>query len=341
MIGALRPWPDLKILVFKVNQLGDNVVFLPVVQALHSRHPGWELVLLTTPVAAPLYEGVRTILTPKDAFNNAWKKPWKLAELFLRLRKEKADASLIADDQSNVAHLLALLAGGAVRVGTRRPFIKLKKSVTHAVRIEAPERVATLNWETGRTLALALGDADWPARPPAPDLGHLLGDVVPAAGRVIIHPGASKPYQRWFPERFAQLADRLAERSEVFWIDEAGGVELSPAVKRVSPASLKEFVRLLGSASLFVGNNSGPMHLASALGRPSVILNGPSNPAWDPFWHSERFLMLRDGSLPCLPCDPFPQGRGGCTNFARPMACMKSWSVDAVHELCRSWIAKF
>lgn len=67
----------MTLVIFKVNQLGDNVVFLPVVQALSAALPGWKIVVMTSPVAARLYEvtcpqvDVRTIKTA--ASDGAWR----------------------------------------------------------------------------------------------------------------------------------------------------------------------------------------------------------------------------------------------------------------------------
>ena len=127
----------MNLAIFKVNQLGDNVVFLPVVQALRARFPEWRLFLLTSPVAVELFTGDlapdRILVTPTPVFNGAWKRPLELLRLALRLRRERCDASLIANDQGNVAHLLALAAGGKVRVGMRPHFIKMRGGLTEIV----------------------------------------------------------------------------------------------------------------------------------------------------------------------------------------------------------------
>ena len=113
---------SMTLLVFKVNQLGDNVVFLPVVQALVTAHPDWRIVVMTSPAAARLYEvccpkvELRVFETAK--FNGAWRKPWRLARMARELRTLRPDACLLGDDQGNVAHLLARLSGANWR---RRP----------------------------------------------------------------------------------------------------------------------------------------------------------------------------------------------------------------------------
>jgi ADP-heptose:LPS heptosyltransferase len=311
---------------------------------LRALYPQWQLHLFTSPVAVELFAAhlrpEEMLVMPTRAFNDAWKRPPMLLRLLAQAWRERFDASLLADDQGNVAHFLARWTGGRTRVGIRPEFIKVRGSLTDVVTPLAGLKIAQLNWEIARVLVERLGGREWPATPPPPDLRHLTGDAQPIAGRIVIHSGASLAYKRWFAERFQALASRLAERFEVIWIEqpETKGLELPPAVRRVSPGSLGEFVRLLRSASLLIGNNSGPMNLAAALGCPSVILSGPSNLVWDPLWHPERCLILRDTSLPCLPCDGPVRPAQVCRNTASPMACMAHWSVEEVHRLSCAWI---
>ena len=116
------------------------------------------------------------------------------------------------------------------------------------------------------------------------------------------------------------------------WISLGEDAALSEAVQRVKTNTLDDLVRVIAGAKLFVGNNSGPMHVAAALGTPGVILIGPSSPRWDPVWHRERFELLREPRMSCQPCDSATKPANRCLNTQMPMACLNRWSVDAVHE---------
>ena len=337
----------MKLAIFKVNQLGDNVVFLPVVQALRARFPAWPLFLLTSPVAAELFTGdlppAQMLIMPTPVFNGAWKRPPELLRLTRRLRRERCDASLIANDQGNVAHFLSLAAGGKVRVGLRPPFIKVPGGLTEIVQLPEDLPAARINWELARVLVQRLTGEPWPELPPPPELRHFTGDAQPIPRRIVIHPGASQAYKRWFPDRFQALARRLAGDFEVIWIEqeETRALALPPTVARVAPGSIRALTHLLRTAHLFIGNNSGPMNLAFALGCPSLILTGPSPLIWDPFWFPERMQMLRATSVPCVPCDGVARPALVCRNTAEPMACMAFWSVDEVHRRSVEWIERW
>ena len=338
----------MKLAIFKVNQLGDNVVFLPIVQTLRRLRPEWKLFVFTSPVAAELFSAdlppTQMLAMPTREFNGAWKHPLTLLRLSARARRENFDASLLANDQGNVAHFLARLAGGKVRVGAQPDFIKVSGGVTKIIALPPELKIAQANRELARALVRRIGgDVPWPETPPSPDLSHLAAGASPREGRIVIHPGASLAYKRWPPERFAALANRLAEKFEVLWIEqpELPAPDLTRAVTRVTPATLASFVRTMRTATLFIGNNSGPMNIASALGCPSVIISGPSHPVWDPMWFPERCLIFRDEALACLPCDSPERPVLTCQNAAAPMACMARWTVDEVHRRSVEWIERW
>lgn len=324
----------MTLLVFKVNQLGDNVVFLPVVQSLVAAHPDWRIVVLTSPTAARLYEvccpqvELRVFETAK--FNGTWRQPWRLMQMVAQLRGLKPDACLLGDDQGNVAHLLARLSGAQVCVGPQTSHVRLNALLQQRIAMEETEAVASHNWRIARS------KFELPEVMPAPDLSAFGSD---ASGAIVIHAGASREYQRWPMKNFVELANRLAKTQAVRWITQADDAGLSDAVQRVKTKSLDELVRLIAGAKLFVGNNSGPIHIASACSTPGVILIGPSSPRWDPVWHREKFDLLREPRLSCQPCDLPTKPANRCLNSAAPMACLNRWSVDAVHErvikLCR------
>ena len=328
--------------VFKTNYLGDNVVFLPVVQTLRARYPDWRITLITAPAVAPLYAAdiaVADLLTVEpETLKRMWHHPAAFGGWWSELRRRKIDASLVSYDQSSVAHALAWLAGGCPRVGAAELRIRLQGTLTQDVSRSKEWSIARWNWEIARTLVAALGKSDWPAEPSVPDLSHLLAGASVVPQHVVIHAGSKWEYTRWPQERFIELAGRLARDHEVWWIyaPELPPCAVPARVRLVESQDLGTLVRLLAGAALFVGNNSGPMHIANALGVPLVVISGPTDFAWDPAWHDGRATVLRTAGLACLPCDKVPFAAGRCQNAAEPLACMKRWSVSAVEAACRN-----
>ena len=162
-------------------------------------------------------------------------------------------------------------------------------------------------------------------------------------GRFIaVHAGASFPGRRWQPERFAAAIDRIAARTGLGVVlvggpDEAEAtdrildVAKTPVVNLAGALALETLLALLKEARLFIGNESGPMHMAAAAGTPVVGLFGLTNPArWGPV--GVPSILLR----PSMPCDCI--GGDLCRRTDPSKACCV-WRlevapvVDAVLEL--------
>jgi ADP-heptose:LPS heptosyltransferase len=321
----------MNLVLFKVNALGDNVAFVPVVQALRDHVPQARILLCTTPGEATLYSGPRGAheihTAAKRDFDKAYRNPLRLLALARRIRAFRPGASLVAFDQANVAHLLARWSGAGLRIGATLDHVRVRGGVTHEVARPADASPLTWNWEMGRALAAGLGaGVRWPERAPAPDLGFLSGAAaprVPGRRRVVLHPGSGKRLNQWGRERFAAVARALARDAEVVWVEHGPSAMQAPQeCTSARPAGLGDLAALLRTADLFVGNNSGPMHLAGALGVRGVCVAGPSAPGWDPLWNRASWTVLRHPSLSCGPCEHIDRELRGCANTGEPLVCL-------------------
>jgi ADP-heptose:LPS heptosyltransferase len=330
----------VKFLVGKVNQLGDNIVFLPIVQQLVKDFGYGQLLVLTSPKASQLYNSFlppeHIISCPTNKFNSAWKHPAFLFDTIRKVRKFAPTVAILAQDQGNIGHLVSLLSGAKVRYGSPRPFIRIRNGITHPV--EVPDGISHALWGW-KILATFYEDIQMPlpALPPPPNLPL----QSKAIGKVdfTIHAGGSLQHKRWHSERYVQLANLLSNEYSVRWIEtpEVESDGLGPQIERAVTPTIGDLVSSLNESRVFVGNNSGPMNICSALGTPGVIFCGPSPKSWDPYWHRDRFLILRDESLPCICCEPETGPLDRCINFRYPMACMDLWTTNAVLEYCRQW----
>jgi ADP-heptose:LPS heptosyltransferase len=319
------------------------VCFLPVLQKLQASPARPRLFVWSTPAARPVLDfsaDVAIMDMPLARFNGAWKDPGLLWRILREIRSARPAACLLDSDQGNVAHLAALLSGATIRVGANQPGVRLNRFLTARVAHQRGSSFPQWCWDIGRTFArIALGET-WEETPPPPDLAHLLkGAKAPAPSKsILIHPGASREYQRWPLGRFIDLAGRLASDYDVTLIrpTELPFSEAPRGVTLFEPESIASLARIINSSALFIGNNSGPMHIAAALGIPRVILSGPSHPMWDQKWWAERSRILRRDELPCISCDRNHHD-SRCHNAAEPLACMQRWSVDAVAKIARDW----
>ncbi len=156
-----------------------------------------------------------------------------------------------------------------------------------------------------------------------------------------IHPGGYYPTQRWLTERFAEVADRLIEKYKAR-IVLMGGPKEEKIIQQISTHManqplvfldhpLGELLALLQSCHLLICNNSGPLHMASALGTLTVSTMGPTLPErWQP--QGEKHIVIRK-NLPCIPCN-----EGYCR--LKTLECMKLITVKDMLEAAETQISK-
>ena len=118
----------------------------------------------------------------------------------------------------------------------------------------------------------------------------------PEPRAAVIHAVAATPQKTWAAEHFLAIAAHLAQCGFSPVFIGARDDDLVPFRQfRTLQSSLSEIKRLLASAALFVGNDSGPAHMAAAFGVPSIVIFGPSDPAiWGP-WRTPGEVVAADG----------------------------------------------
>jgi ADP-heptose:LPS heptosyltransferase len=150
---------------------------------------------------------------------------------------------------------------------------------------------------------------------------------------VAIHPGAFYETQRWPAEYYAALADRImgTGRLKAILFGGPGDVKIvdrilsmtRSRIVRCITADIRWFAALLSNCRLLVCNNSGPLHVASALEVPTVSFMGPTvKELWSPVGQGHK--VLRADDLPCIGCNEgsCPKGKHECMRLITPAAVM-------------------
>lgn len=334
-----------RILVVKLADMGDLLTAIPALRALRESFSQARIDALVTPHSAPILEGsplVDEVLTfEKHQYDSLMStaKPsslWSLMRLWRSLRSRNYDWLFI------LHHLttrwgtlkyagLALSTGAGERIGLdngRGWFLTQRvKDLGFGGRHEVEYWLEVMGLVGAKTENLNL-----PVSEGAVEKAQAL---LRGSGRwrenkplVAIHPGSGEHSlaRRWPPDRFAQVADALIERygSQVALLGGPDEAELAQYVASLmhyeaidlgGKTSIPVLAALLRLSRLFVGNDSGVMHLASAVGTPVVAIFGPSNPlAWGPWGPSHEVVQI---DLECSPCiyRGFQLGRlEGCEN---------------------------
>jgi ADP-heptose:LPS heptosyltransferase len=299
-----------KLLVIELWGMGDLVIASPFLQAASEKY---DVTLLAKPYAQDLqprfWPSVKVVpfVAPWSAFEHkynffAW--PWlQIFRLWKQLRAERFDYGVSAHWPGSVRragdprdHLLLLL----VRVKTRLGFPRFGSQYFLSKPLKAPEPTAH-RYENWQVMGQALG-LDLPRR-------EKLGlPVAHSDGDILVHTGAGQPVRVWPLERYRNVVNRL--RAKGFHIQVAcdpdqerwwrGVGEQNLAV----PRTVGALIALLEKAGAFVGNDSGPGHLASFCGVPTFTIFGPQLPEWfAPLHPASEWL---DGkACPYKPCSDY------------------------------------
>ncbi len=308
--GAIRTIPWMldraairSILLMRLSAVGDVVNTLPAVSAVRAAFPEARIGYLVEDKAAEVVVGHPDLDEAIVFPNRRWKgralRPATWVEAARHARRIRAAGyGVLVDFQGNLkGGLHAALSGIPVRIGFARGHSREGSHRFTNVHVAPPsERI--LRAEKFLSLLAPLGvvapDLVWKL-PPRPESERAVGEFLRGlgcehGGYVLLHPGTSAhgAEKRWPPERFAALARRIDEelglRVLVAW--GPGELPMAEEIARGSRASvametrsLLDLAELLSRARLFVGADSGPLHLASAVGAPSVALFGPKDPA--------------------------------------------------------------
>lgn len=338
--GTRRAWSQARrVLALRLDNLGDLLMTTPALAAIReSLPPEARLTLLTSPAgaaAAAHLPFVDELLvfdapwvgggTPKTAIG--------LAEtaLLLRLADGAYDAAVIftvCTQSALPGALLCRMAGIPLVLAHNRenPYALLSDwiaepdhvadTMRHEVRRQL-DLVAAVGWRTDdERLRFELRQADR-ARVAA---ALAAAGVAPRRRYALLHPGASAASRRWPAERFAGVGRALAAAGLAVLVAGDGADEplcaavlagMRGAGRTIGPTTLGELAALIAGAELLVGNNSGPVHLAAAVGTPVLVLYAQTNPQHTPWRVPARVLSHAVACRWCLK-SRCPQVHHGC-----------------------------
>ncbi len=291
--------PYQKILLIKPSSLGDVVMALPALSALRRSFPQAQISWLVRPEFAPLIEGHphldEIILFNRKLHGKAWYCPAAardLLRLVSRLRQSRFDAVLDLQGLLRTG-LLSWLSGCKQRFG---PHWREMAHLFYTTSIP-PRREWIHVVDYYRKLVETMGGTNFgaefvlPEKPTAVAAARelLARRSIDSQRYAIVIPGSAQVSKCWPAERFAALVDRLASehglavaatggKSESAMIEGIRRLATHPPVNLAGRTSLPELVEVLRGAKLVISNDTGPGHIAAALGRPLVMMFSWSNP---------------------------------------------------------------
>ena len=278
---------NARVAVIRLRSLGDCVLTTPALSLLKQARPDLEVAVVVEDSFAPLFAGnsdIDHILAPSAGELSRWR-----PDLTLNLHGGTRSVQLTVATRS------------AIRAG----FAHFRFQAVYNVRIPRAQEI--LGCERKVHTAEHLASAMFYLGVPVQEIPRAR---LVASGReengpyAVLHPVAAAPEKTWPAANFLELAAHIERDPGLEPVFIGGPGEDLSAFRRyrtISGARLEDIKRLLSCAALFIGNDSGPAHMAAAFGLPVVVMFGPSDPEiWHP-WKTESAVLADRQSIANIP----------------------------------------
>jgi len=297
----------MRLLVVKLSSIGDVVHTLPAVAAVRRSRPDIRISWAVDSRASAILHGSPVIddLVEIDSANANG--PLKRIASFRHAMRRNGDEppDVAIDFQGLIkSGLVAYSSQARRRVGFESADLREPASrffLNDQVKTSHIDHVIEKNIELVRAslgISIEPGRYEFPVHIPSDDEAYIDNQLAGEENFAILNPGGGWPTKMWAAHRFGMLADWLLDEFGMNSIITFGPTEehLAAAVAEASrsraaralPATLKQFTALSRRARLFIGGDTGPLHLAAASGTPIVGLYGPTSPARNgPFDHRD------------------------------------------------------
>ncbi len=319
-----------KILIVRLSAIGDVVHVLPALRSLRSNFPDSKITWLVEDKASDILAGHPDIDEVITFPRKKWQ--WNILKInkitntvievfsfYKKLRKDYYD--LVIDFQGNLkSGVMTLMTGSENRIGFERGYCKEFNYLFTTHRIRPPHK-RMHKIDKNLTLLGGLGIETSFHRPEIPvskaDEKYIskflrtnINDSLPI---IIVQPCTSRfgSYKQWPVSNYALLADKILESYEANVIFSWGPGEINVVKKIVrnmkhkalvacKTKSIKQLIELIRRADLFIGGDTGPLHIASILDIPTVGIYGPKDPVIYGPYHGKAVVVRKE--LWCSPC---------------------------------------
>ncbi len=317
--------------MIRLSAIGDVVRTLPCLAVLKNHFPSarisWMVEEKSSDILLGQPELAEILVFPRTAWaerleRGSWLSLGKEGIPFIRKLRQKQFDLVIDFHGILKSGILSMLSGAGVRVGFEKGFCKEWNYLFNNRRVSLPNGPIS-RFERNLRLLQGVGlDTRRSNLTPhiSPEDLRYATDFLKKQGLlaqyplIAIHPGTSEKtrYKRWFPEDYARLADGLFNElgasilltwgpEERETAERVRSLMRSPAVVSCPTRSLKQLAGIYRHCHLYVGGDTGPMHIASLMGVPVVGIYGPTDPVVNAPYEGAPSVQVRK-DLPCSPC---------------------------------------
>ncbi len=340
-----------KFLILRLSAVGDVIRTLPAAKALKEHYPSSSITWIVEEPSLSFLKSQpevdEVILFPRKrwtkgikSLRNIWVTIGEMRGFVEDLRKRRFDVVL---DFHGIlkSGLLSFLSGSPKRIGYGRRSTKEGNFLFSNVKVKLPgERISRFerNLVLLKGMGLELKEPKSSLHIPPEDREYVASFFKASSGSfsrplIAIHPGTSAKafFKRWGPDQYAQLADRLIQElnatvlfswgdGELEWVEGIRKEMKKPSLLAPKTDSLTQLGEFYRHCDLYIGGDTGPMHIASFMGIPAVVIYGPTDPIENEPIGNHIKVRKEVG---CNPCHEYS---------CKELFCLKAISADEVFE---------
>jgi len=346
-----------KFLVLRLSAVGDVIRTLPAVKTLKEHFPASTITWVVEEPSRTFLESQpeidEVILFPRKRWTHGmkslseiWRTVAEMGEFIHGLRKRKFDAVL---DFHGIlkSGVLSFLSGSRKRVGYDRRSTREGNFLFSNVKVKLPrERISRFKRNLALLQGLGLEAREFKCglHIPPEDRDYVASFFKASATLmkrplIAIHPGTSPKafFKRWMPDQYARLADQFVQElkatvlftwgdGELEWVEGIRKGMKQASLLGPQTESLTQLGELYRHCDLYVGGDTGPMHVASLMGIPVVVIYGPTDPTENEPIGNHIKVRKEVG---CSPCHDYA---------CKELSCIKTISADEVFRAAKGLI---
>ncbi len=338
-----------KILVLRLSAVGDVIRTLPAVKALKEHSPSSSITWIVEEPSRALLESQpevdEVILLPRKRWTRGikssrgiWRTIGESRGFIKDLRRRRFDVAL---DFHGIlkSGVLSFLSGSPKRIGYDRISTKEGNFLFSNVKVKLPQQKISRferNLALLKGMGMEVGGSEYRLHIPPRDREYVASFFKVSSAflnrpLIAIHPGTSQKafFKRWMPDQYAQLGDLLVRKinacvlftwgdGELEWVEGVRKQMTEPSLLAPKTESLTQLGEVYRNCDLYIGGDTGPLHIASLMGIPAVVIYGPTDPVEnEPIG---RHIKVRK-EVGCNPCREYS---------CKKLVCIKAISAEEV-----------
>ncbi|MGA2774507.1 MAG: lipopolysaccharide heptosyltransferase II [Candidatus Omnitrophota bacterium] len=338
-----------RILIVRTDRMGDVLLSTPVIRVLRRNFPNSYLAMMVSASTKDIVEGNpyldEVIIYDKDGRHKGWQQTFRFAR---NLKKKRFDLAIILHPTNRV-HLVTYLAAIPRRIGYDRKLSFLLTDRIPHTKQSGLKHELEYNLDLLKYLGIEAEDKEL-FMPVKNESEKTVEKIFASSGIrktdkiLAIHPSASCPSKVWPADRFAQVADILAQEHGFKIVAVSGPKDIArtedvinrmhcAVIDLAGKVSVSQLASVFKRCALFISNDSGPVHMAAALGIPVISIFGRAQAGlspkrWAPMGKAARVLHKQVGCIECL-----------AHNCQKGFACLKAITVEEVVSAAESLLS--